>query len=149
MICPPVDRRQRPEPSLLSSSAPTFNLSITVSPADIDQQGHVNNSVYLQWVQEAVLGYWHHIAPIDARNDLVWVALAHHIRYRKPVLLGDPIHVLVTATHASGPRASFTTRVKHRDELCAEIESSWCCINAATRRPHRLAKEIIKTFLPA
>jgi acyl-CoA thioester hydrolase len=149
LICQPVDTRQRPAPSRRPSIAPTFDLAIVVLPTDIDQQGHVNNSVYLQWVQEAVLGYWHHVAPIDARSDLVWVALAHHIRYRKPVLLGDPIHALVTATHASGPRASFTTRVKRRDELCAEIESSWCCINAATRRPHRLAKEIISTFLPA
>ncbi|QXZ81155.1 acyl-CoA thioesterase [Rhizobium sp. L51/94] len=149
LIFQPVDKRQLPETSPLPSFAPTFDLAIVVSPTDIDEQGHVNNSIYLQWVQKAVLGYWHHIAPTDARSDLVWVALAHHIRYRKPVLLGDPIRALVTATHASGPRASFTTLVKRRDELCAEIESSWCCIDASTRRPHRLAREIIRAFLPA
>ncbi|MBO9184012.1 acyl-CoA thioesterase [Rhizobium sp. L80/93] len=43
---------------------PTFEHRITISPGDIDQMGHVNNAVYLQWVQETIVSYWKHVAPI-------------------------------------------------------------------------------------
>ena len=43
-----------------------FRHAVAIDPADIDHMGHVNNSVYLKWVQEAVIDYWQCIAPPDA-----------------------------------------------------------------------------------
>ena len=39
--------------------------AIGIDPSDIDHMGHVNNSVYLKWVQEAVVRYWEGVAPAD------------------------------------------------------------------------------------
>ncbi len=128
--------------------ASTFNLRITIASKDIDQLGHVNNAVYLHWVQEAVLSYWHHIAPGEATSRLLWVALKHEIKYRVPLFLNDRVDALVTAKEARGSQASFTTLIKRGNELSAEIQSSWCCIDAMTRRPRRLAQEIVRLFLP-
>ena len=43
-----------------------FRHVVAISPADIDHMGHVNNSVYLKWVQDAVVDYWQSVAPADA-----------------------------------------------------------------------------------
>ncbi|MCC6479772.1 MAG: acyl-CoA thioesterase, partial [Sphingomonadaceae bacterium] len=57
---------------------------IRIVPEDIDFMGHVNNSRYLNWVQEAVLEHWRNLAPPEAVAQRAWVALKHEITYRKP-----------------------------------------------------------------
>jgi acyl-CoA thioester hydrolase len=127
---------------------PTFEQHITISPGDIDHMGHVNNAVYLQWVQETIVNYWKDIAPLEARASLLWVALKHEITYRAPLFLDDQVDALVTATETRGSRASFKTIFKRGKQVSAEVISSWCCIDAATRKPRRLAHDIVRKFLP-
>ena len=64
-----------------------FRFPVAIDPADIDHMGHVNNSVYLKWVQDAVVDYWRTVAPPDAVARHLWVALKHEITYRKPTFL--------------------------------------------------------------
>ncbi|SLN74254.1 Acyl-ACP thioesterase [Roseovarius gaetbuli] len=96
--------------------------------------GHVNNAVYLRWVQEAVVSYWQHISPIDAQEELLWVALKHEIVYRMPLFLNDEVDALVTAIGTRGSRASFSTKFRRGEDIAAEVRSSWCCVDAVTRR---------------
>ena len=35
-----------------------FELAISVAQADIDEHGHVNNVVYVRWVQEVATAHW-------------------------------------------------------------------------------------------
>ncbi|WP_155414867.1 acyl-CoA thioesterase [Neorhizobium galegae] len=128
--------------------SPTFDHPIVISAADIDEMGHVNNTVYLQWVQDAVVQYWEHVSPPDVRSRLLWVALQHQVIYRRPLFLGDRVAALVTATGTRGSRASFTTMFKRGDDIAAEVRSSWCCVDASTRRPRRIADDIARVFLP-
>lgn len=57
---------------------------LAVAPADIDHMGHVNNAVYLSWVQEAVVAYWEKVAPAEAVGRHLWVALKHEITFAAP-----------------------------------------------------------------
>ncbi|MDX3929275.1 MAG: thioesterase family protein [Shinella sp.] len=134
---------------MMDTNSPTFDYRPAVTSDDIDEMGHVNNAVYLRWVQETIVAYWRHIAPAEAIAKYLWVALKHEIIYRLPIFLNDEIHSLVTATSVRGSRASFTTLIKRGDELAAEIRSSWCSIDAETRRPIRLPDDIVRRFLPA
>ena len=133
---------------MTTSTAPTFEHRITITPGDIDGMGHVNNAVYLRWVQEAVIGYWQHISPIDAQEELLWVALKHEIVYRTPLFLHNEVDALVTTTGTRGSRASFSTDFRRGEDIVAEVRSSWCCVDAVTRRPQRIAHNIARRFLP-
>jgi len=66
-----------------------FAHRITVEPLDIDHMGHVNNAVYLRWVQDAVTRYWEAVAPAEAVAQHLWVALKHEISYLRPAFLED------------------------------------------------------------
>lgn len=126
-----------------------YRHAIGIIPADIDHMGHVNNSVYLKWVQEAVVRYWEKVAPSEAVADHLWVALKHEISYRRPAFLDDNVVADVIAEQVQGARAFFTTVIKRGEEVIAEVRSTWCCLDAASRRPARLARDVIARFLPA
>jgi acyl-CoA thioester hydrolase len=128
-------------------SSETFRHPIGIAPEDIDGLGHVNNSVYLRWVQDAVVRFWEQVAPPEAVARHLWVALAHDIRYRHPTLLGDIIVADVGADRMQGARAFFTTVIKRGEDVVAEVRSTWCCLDSMTRRPARLARDVVARFL--
>jgi acyl-CoA thioester hydrolase len=125
-----------------------FRYPVAIQPADIDHMGHVNNAVYLKWVQDAVVDYWRSVAPPEAVAGHLWVALKHEITYRKPTFLQDIVVAEVIAEKVDGARAMFRTVLKRGEEVLSEIQSSWCCLDAVTHRPARLARDIVGRFLP-
>jgi len=120
---------------------------LAVAPGDIDHMGHVNNAVYLTWVQDAVVAYWERVAPADAVSRHLWVALRHQITYRRPAFLDDTIVATVIAERVEGVRAYFSTLIRRGEEVLAEVESTWCSLDAETRRPARLAREVVRRFI--
>src|SRR5579871_932656 len=81
-----------------------FELPLQIAEADIDGMGHVNNIVYLRWVQEAATAHWYSVVTEQQRADYAWVVVRHEIDYLRPALLGD---TLVARTHvgeASGAK---------------------------------------------
>jgi acyl-CoA thioester hydrolase len=124
-----------------------FRHDISVAAQDIDTKGHVNNSVYLRWVQDAVVHYWQSMAPAEAVAKHLWVALKHEITYRKPTFLNDRVVAEVIAEKVHGARSFFTTVVKRGEEVLAEVRSSWCCLDAVTMRPTRLGQDVVARFL--
>jgi acyl-CoA thioester hydrolase len=134
------------QPSIMVQSA--FKYPVGILPGDIDHMGHVNNSVYLKWVQDAVVRYWETLAPPEAVARHLWVALSHEIQYRRPTFLDDIVVADVIAEKVEGAKALFTTVIKRGEEVLAEVKSSWCCLDAVTHRPARLARDIVARFVP-
>ena len=124
-----------------------FHYPIGILPDDIDHMGHVNNSVYLKWVQDAVVKFWETVAPADAVTRHLWVALQHQITYRRPAFIDDLVVADVVANGTAGAKAMFTTVIKRGEEVLAEVQSTWCCLDSVTRRPARLARDIVARFI--
>jgi acyl-CoA thioester hydrolase len=122
--------------------------SIRVDAADIDFMGHVNNASYLKWVQDAVVDHWQALAPAEAVARLMWVALKHEITYRRPTFLEDAPIAHVVLEKVQGARAVYQTVIKRGEEVLAEVKSSWCCLDAVTHKPARLARDLVERFLP-
>ena len=125
-----------------------YQHDIQIDALDIDFMGHVNNAVYLRWVQDAVISYWQKVAPAEAVAQHLWVALKHEITYRAPAFKDDMVLAEVIATGVQGSRAFFTTLIQRGDTILAEVKSSWCCLDTATRRPARIARDLANRFLP-
>ena len=134
--------------SVTESPAAAFLHPIKVLPDDIDFMGHVNNARYLNWVQDAVLAHWRGIAPAEDVASKAWVALKHEITYRKPAFLDDAVIAQTVLERFNGARAFYSTLIKRGEEVLAEVQSSWCCIDAETLRPARLASDVVARFFP-
>lgn len=125
---------------------PAHTFVVGIEMADIDFMGHVNNAIYLKWVQAAVISHWEKIAPPEAVAAHLWVALKHEITYRKPAFLDDEVIATVFLQRVHGARAFYETLIKRGEDVLAEVKSSWCCLDAQTLRPARLATTIVDRF---
>ena len=130
----------------MTSSAHSYPIGI--EPTDIDFMGHVNNAIYLKWVQAAVVSHWEKLAPPQAVARHFWVALRHEITYRKPAFRDDELFASVVLEKVHGARAFYRTLIKRGEDVLAEVKSSWCCLDSRTLRPSRIAQEITARFFP-
>jgi acyl-CoA thioester hydrolase len=69
----------------------SFNHSLKVVRADIDELGHVNNVVYVRYVQEVAAAHWSIVADEALREKYLWVVLRHEIDYKHPAFLNEVI----------------------------------------------------------
>ena len=121
---------------------------VSVSPGDIDEQDHVNNTVYLRWVQEVATAHWRAVVSREAQESVGWVVLRHEIDYKAAASLNDRI-VLRTwvgkATRLTFER--FTEILRRGDgQLLSKARTLWCPINARTGRPVRVSAEVREQF---
>lgn len=135
MFSPPSDRD-------------VFKLTIQVRQEDIDELNHVNNIVYLQWVQDAAAGHWNKVAPQTLRNQCTWVVLRHEIDYAAPAVLGDLVEAFTWVDAPSGPRQLRHVSIQRASDhkVLAHAKSSWCLLDPMTGKPKRIFKEILDAF---
>jgi acyl-CoA thioester hydrolase len=126
----------------------TFELAITVEPADIDLLGHVNNVTYLRWVQEAATAHWTTVARAEDQAKLLWVVLRHEIDYKRAALPGDEIVARTwvgTATRVRFER--FTEILRASDHaILASAKTVWCPIDARSMKPVAVSAEVRARF---
>jgi len=121
---------------------------IPVLPGDIDEQNHVNNTVYLRWVQDIATAHWRAVASPKAQKSIGWVVLRHEIDYKGPATLGDEV-VLSTwvgqATRLTFERFTEIRRNSDR-QLLSQARTLWCPIDAQTGRPVRVSADVRAQF---
>lgn len=117
-----------------------FERRCHVEAADIDALGHVNNVVYLRWVQEVATAHWQAAAPVALQTDVGWVVLRHEIDYQRPALPGDEVIARTWVGDATGTRFErFVDILRARDgSILARARTIWCPVNSRTGRPQRL-----------
>jgi acyl-CoA thioester hydrolase len=129
-------------------SSARFEMVIPVLPGDIDEQNHVNNTVYLRWVQDIATAHWRAVASPKAQEAIGWVVLRHEIDYKGPATLGDEV-VLCTwvgqATRLTFERFTEICR-KSDGRLLSQARTLWCPIDAETGRPVRVSADVRAQF---
>lgn len=129
-------------------SSSVFEMTIPVLPDDIDEQNHVNNTVYLRWVQDVATAHWRAIASSEAQEAIGWVVVRHEIDYETPAKLDDEImlHTWVgKATRLTFERFTEIRRKSDR-QLLSQARTLWCPVDAKTGRPTRVSAEVRAGF---
>ncbi|HJT81355.1 MAG TPA: acyl-CoA thioesterase [Chthoniobacterales bacterium] len=125
-----------------------FTRSVMVLPEDIDEQNHVNNMVYLRWVQEIAAAHWRAIASPEAQATIGWVVLRHEIDYKSPAILGDQIELRTWVGKATRLTFERFTEIRRKNDgtLLARARTLWCPIDSQTGRPTRVSIEVRSGF---
>jgi acyl-CoA thioester hydrolase len=132
----------------MSGKRPVFTHRI-VAPADaIDELGHVNNAVWVQWIQEVALAHWYSIADPAHQDDYIWVVVRHEIDYLRPAFEGE---VLIGRTWVGeAPKGARFDRhmefVGEDGKVRVRATTQWAIIDKATGRPVRVPPEVIAPF---
>jgi len=124
-----------------------FYLPITVAPEDIDELNHVNNIVYLRYVQDAAIGHWKTV-PQEIASQIIWMARRHEIDYLKQAFLGDELVAKTWVDDFVGVKSIRHCEILRGEEVLARSVTHWISLDAQTLRPKRITEEIVKQFFP-
>jgi len=130
------------------SSEERYEIPIAIDQSDIDVMGHVNNVVYLRWVQEAAVAHWSARATPDQQKKWKWVVVRHEIDYKRPAQYGEKIIARTwvgQATDLTFERHTEILRAGDR-KLLARARTLWCPVNAQGGKPSRVDEDVRKRF---
>jgi acyl-CoA thioester hydrolase len=129
-------------------STPVFEMTVTVQPGDIDGQNHVNNIVYLRWVQDIATAHWESLASAEAQTAIGWVVFRHEIDYKLPANLGDEILLRTWVGEASRLKFERFTEIRRKEnnQLLAQARTLWVPIDSETGKPTRVSADVRARF---
>lgn len=130
-------------------TSPVFEHRITAKPEHIDELGHVNNAVWVQWIQEVALAHWYSIADPAHQDDYIWVVVRHEIDYLRAVNEGETVTGRTWVGHA--PKGARFDRhmefVGEDGKVRVRARTTWAIIDKASGRPIRVPPEVVEPFL--
>ena len=126
-----------------------FRLSFTATPQHIDELGHVNNAVWVQWIQEVALGHWYSVAAPEHQSRYLWVVVRHEIDYLRAAVVGETVTGRTWVGEA--PKgARFDRHMEFLGEdgkVKVRAVTQWAIIDQASGRPIRVPPEVIAPFM--
>lgn len=124
--------------------------TFTAAPADIDELGHVNNSVWVQWIQQIATAHWDAVARPQDREAFFWVVVRHEIDYRGNIDVGETAYG-ETWIEGEARGAKSVRRVEFTDAQGKELVSAattWAMLDRASGRLARVRPEVLAPFAP-
>ncbi len=123
---------------------------ITVPPEAIDRLGHVNNVVYVQWMQDAAIDHSEIVGctRLSREAGAHWVARTHKIEYLRPAYAGEEIHVLTWVGDFRKVRSVRKYEFVRTSDavVLARAETDWVYVNAQTGKPQSIPAAIQQLF---
>ena len=125
-----------------------FEYIIQVSREDLDELQHVNNVVYIQFMQQAAEKHWQTIALNEIEKEQVWVVRRHEIDYLHPAFLHDELCIRTwTGEHTtvSWDRHYEIVRVADQKKIIA-AKTVWVLVDKASGKPQRIDEKTLEKF---
>ena len=126
----------------------SFTQRYTAQRADIDELGHVNNAVWVRWIQDIATAHWSAVARKEDNAAYFWVVTRHEIDYRGNIEEGETV---TGQTWIEGPARGATSmrRVDFRDaddKVIVSAATTWAMLNRKTSRPVRVTPDLLAPF---
>jgi acyl-CoA thioester hydrolase len=128
---------------------PVFEMALTAGPEHIDELGHVNNAIWVQWIQQVAVAHWDSVADPAHKNAYYWVVVRNEIDYLRAAHEGDQITGRTWVGEApQGARFDRHMEFVGADgKVCVRAKTQWAIIDKAAGRPIRVPPEVIAPFL--
>jgi acyl-CoA thioester hydrolase len=130
-------------------SRPVFELAFEALAEHIDELGHVNNAVWVQWIQQVAVAHWEQVAADAHKRSYFWVVVRHEIDYLRPAHEGDLI--MARTWVGDSPRGARFDRFAEFSGTDGKVRvrsrTQWAIIDRALRRPIRVPAEVMAPFL--
>jgi acyl-CoA thioester hydrolase len=127
----------------------SFSHLITVIESDLDELGHVNNAIYLRFMEDVARAHSEHIGmgvSVMKAHGVVPVVRKYNITYHRSALLNDALEVS-TYTNATGVRAYRRFEVRFLDgRLAVEADTEWVWVDPIRMRPKNPPKPVLEAF---
>ena len=133
-----------------SLAEPVYTYAFAVPQDAIDENGHVNNVHYIQWMQDVVVRHYEFIGGVPPMRALgaTWVVRSHHIEYLAPAFAGDEIEVRTWVVNVRRVRSLRRYEFVRRSDgrLLSKGETDWVFVDAISGRPLAIPDEVARLF---
>ncbi len=127
---------------------PIYELTIEPRAEDIDELGHVNNAVYVRWIQDMATSHWRAVARAEDVDRYVWVVTRHEIDYRRATKLGETLTARTWVGEPQGARFDRFVEITGPDgTLRVSARTVWALVELSTMRPMRIQPAMAAPFL--
>lgn len=128
--------------------ANTFEVNIKVSFEDIDDLNHVNNAVYVKWMDEVAFEHWSYLIKENPLPQYIWVVIRHEIDYKGQALLNDEITAKTWVGETKGFTSERYISFYKEDVLIAQSKTIWGMLDSKTYKPTRIRENVLKVLQP-
>ena len=132
--------------------SPIYSKTIHIPESAIDENGHVNNVTYVQWMQDIAVEHYASIGGIEAQGaDSTWVVREHKIEYFLPAFLNEEIEIKTWVENIRRVRSLRKyefTRTSDGKTL-VKGETDWVFVDVKTGSPRAVSEAVIKVFNPS
>lgn len=127
---------------------PTFELTLTVDDNHIDELGHVNNAVWVHWIQQVAVAHWESMSDPAHKDAYFWVVVRHEIDYLRAAHAGDRVTARTWLADApTGARFDRFVEFTGADgRTCVRAKTQWAIIDRASGRPIRVPPAVVAPF---
>ena len=125
-----------------------FETKYAVKSSHIDELNHVNNVVYLQWIQDIANLHWTQLKKSEDTTDYVWVVIRHEIDYVGQALLGDSIVAKTWVGKTGGIRSIRHVEFYKNNKLIVKAQTMFCLVNSKSFKPTRITDQILMMLAP-
>ncbi|AQP44909.1 acyl-CoA thioesterase [Tessaracoccus flavus] len=123
-----------------------FDVTLPLRWSDLDAQGHVNNAIIVDYLQEARVAFLRS-GPASQLLDEGVVVVSHQVEYRRPIDYSDDgVHVALGVSALGGSRLELAYELRQDGELAVRARTTLCAFDFEAQRPIRLKPEY-RTFL--
>lgn len=127
-----------------------YSKTITIPSSAIDENGHVNNVVYVQWMQDIAIEHYASIGGVEAQGpDATWVIRKHSIEYFLPAFEGEEIEVRTWVEDLRKVRSlrMYEFVRKSDGKNLVKGESDWVFMDMKTGSLKAIPERIKKIFI--
>lgn len=128
---------------------PVFEMGFVAAPEHIDELGHVNNAVWVQWMEQVAVAHWRIVADPKHQDAYFWVVVRHEIDYLRAAVEGE--RIVARTWIGEAPKGARSTRFVEFSgpdgKLCVRSKTDWAIIDKAAGRPIRVPSEVIAPFV--
>lgn len=125
---------------------PVYRITFCVPEEAIDENGHVNNVRYVQWMQDLAVEHWKRIGGVVLNEELgcTWVARSHRIEYLRPAYAGDTIEAVTWVADIGRVRSRrcYAFRRVAEDSVLARGETQWVFVDSGSGRPRTIPASV-------
>jgi acyl-CoA thioester hydrolase len=127
----------------------TYEQVFSVRDDHIDDLGHVNNLVYLDWVQTIAKAHWAAAARPEDQAGTTWVVVRQEIDYLKPAFLGDEVLARTWVERWKGATSHRHTELRRAadGQVLARSRTVWGALDAESGKPRRIPSSMRDPFL--
>ncbi len=130
--------------------SPIYSKTITIPQSAIDENGHVNNVAYVQWMQDIAVEHYASIGGITAQGqDATWVVREHRIEYLLPAFVNEVIEIKTWVENIRRVRSlrKYEFVRKSDGKILVKGETVWVFVNVKTGMPHAIPDQVSKIFI--